>query len=271
MSLPPKKKFKFNKMDQFGVIDLKHVDFNKITFLPPKIGKRKSKNCGIRYDGKKFLVRLPTPLSAPFGMSEFRDEESGNCQFSLELSLGENYENDEHVGPVYQFFKRLDEKIRQEAQKNSWEWLGERNADEMYVNMKYRSFFRYSKNKTTGDLLDYPPRVKFNLRCENQKFITKGVYDAYTKEKLELTTDNFKTLLPKGTEVRLVFEVGSIWSTNIGFGARLVLYQARLYRSTSLEEDICGSDDESVLTHLKKRKIEHYDEDEESVDVDITD
>lgn len=262
-------------MDAYGVVDLKHVDFDKITFLPPKIGKRKSKNCGIRYDGKKFLVRLPTPLNAPFGMSEFRDEETGNCQYSLELSLGENYENDEHFRPVYEFFKTLDERIREEAKKNSWEWLGERNADDVHINMKYRSFFRVSKNKTTGDVLNYPPRIKFNMRLDNGKFITKGIYDAATSTKCEITVDNFKDMIPKGTDVRCVFEVGSVWSTNIGFGARLNLYQARLYKSVNLDEDICGEDDDSVLIHIKKKRKVYGDEEEDSIvdeaeDIDIT-
>ena len=199
-----------------------NVQFSKI-LKNKRGGKQLFLNCG----GKRFYVKLPE-LRAPFGLSKFEDENTGNVSYSLNLSL-DGYDEEDHPNKdIFTRFKELDNRIIDHVLANSKELLGKEYTKEV-LEALYKPMIRES----TGD---YAPTLKLKVPFYDDKFIP----EAYNTDK-ELTD---MTNIDKGSKCKTLIEIAMIWFIDNKFGPSVRLSQVMITPQASLKGCAFDNDDE---------------------------
>ncbi len=165
------------------VLLVNEVDFSKLSFDKKKSVKKGGggpENCKIFYNNNDFALQVPR-IKCPFGLSVPKEEFSANGEkYSLELSLDTK---DEKVSEFKQFLEKLDDFNINYISANSTELLGsESTPAEIKKHKLYTSVIRYSVDKTTKQVKDYPGRFKVKL----QLIKGKPTFKVYNEKKEEI-------------------------------------------------------------------------------------
>jgi hypothetical protein len=207
------------KADQFSA---ESIQFSKV-----RKNKRGGKNLFVNADGKRFYLQLPE-LRAPFGLSKFEDENSGNVSYSLDLSL-DGYDEEGSVKSLHDLLTNIDEQILDHVHSNSKELLGkEYNKD--VLEALYKPMVRVS------DKGDYAPTIKLKVGHKDGVFIP----EAYTNDKQKTEMGNIE----KGTRCKTLVEIAMIWFIDNKFGPSVRLSQAMVTPQAKLDGCAFQSDDE---------------------------
>jgi len=216
------------KTDQFSA--------ESIQFAKVRKNKRGGKNIFVNADGKRFYLQLPE-LRAPFGLSKFEDESSGNVSYSVDLSL-DGYDEEGPTKSLYDLMSAIDDKILDHVQANSKDLLGkEYNKD--VLEALYKPIIRKSEKS------EYAPTMKLKVGYMNGEFIP----EAYTNDRAKTELTNIE----KGTRCKTLVEFAMIWFIGNKFGLSIRLSQAMITPQAKL--DGCAFQDE-------EEDFETFDEDD---------
>jgi len=200
---------------------------SSIKFMPPKVNERGGKAINIISTQTNRSLHISTPMMMTWGIADFiGDNGESDGKFSISL----NFPNEEYRKPATdQFLQKLkdfENKILDDAVKNSELWWGEEMSREVCKHTFF-PYLKYSKNKDTKKIdLTKPPSIRAKVPNYDGKWNVE-LYD--TKENLIFPCEN-KNLtpsdfVPKLSQVACVLQCGGIWIGGKGWGLTWKLVQ----------------------------------------------
>lgn len=163
-------------------------------------------------NGTKMLVQLP-PMRAPFGLSDFTDQNTGKTTYSLDLSLDDP--------DVQKVFKAIDDRVVEHVAENSQTFLGKPYKIDVIREALYKPLVRASKG-------DYAPTLKLKVITDRDGEFVPEAYD-HARVPVPLNT------VEKGSTVHTIVDVSQIWFIDNKFGVSIRLQQLMKTAPSSLK------------------------------------
>jgi hypothetical protein len=250
----------------FIIVPANEWDPTKHVVGIPKANKQgKGNTANISYLGKRFFLRTPAKLLAPFGASkpfEGKSDQQDQAQqsdsqtskaYTLQLALPSDFEE-----KVDEFDQFLPEHILTKFDLNNSDvakaWgantiTHKPNTDKFKTvfESRYTLMKKVNKKKPSSGV-DYPPmiRLQFINKYNHAELFNTEFYDANGKQ-LTVTSnpsdDNYICkVIPSQSHCSLLLSA-SVWVTGQGFGVTWKIQQARIYVSKGLQLGRCLLDD----------------------------
>ena len=202
---------------------------NDVKYTKPKINKSGGKSVGILNSNNNKQLLISTPIILTWGVNEFVDEQNGKKSYNMALQFPNDSYATEQNTKFLEAMKCFESKLRQDALKNSKEWLNKTKTSAEVVDALFTPMLKYPKDKNTGEF-DYTraPSLNVKLGYWNDEFDCE-VYD-HEQKQLFPANDSTKTslmaLIPKSANVAVVLKCGGLWFANGKFGCTWKLVQA---------------------------------------------
>lgn len=192
-----------------------------IKYMAPKINDKGGKSITTISTQTNRSLHISTPLLMTWGIADFLDENAkSDGKFSISLNFPRDGDNTKQTDEFLNKLKEFENKILDDAVKNSELWFGEEMSREVVKHMFF-PILKYSKNKDTKKF-DYtkPPTIRAKVPNYNNKWEVE-IYD--TKSNLLFpSADNELIspvdLVPKLSQVACVLQASTIWIGGKGFG-----------------------------------------------------
>ena len=189
-------------------------------------------------------INVQTPeMTFPFDSKMFDGSGKYTCLPSL---VGE----DSKV--FHAKMNEIDNKIKEDAKKNSQAWFGKKSISNEMIEDKFVPVIRKYKDPESGEFTDkYPDKLAFKVVKKDDGFECK-FYDE-NRKKINVndqSKENFvaaDTLMAKGCSVMCILKCNGLWFSSVGFGCSWKAVQMKVKLPESLEEyAFRDDDDESV-------------------------
>lgn len=203
-----------------AVKNLSTFDANSFMFSGLRKNAKGGKMIYINAPGnEKVFFELPV-LRAPFGLSSYTDQNSGNVSYSLDVSLDDQ--------TLVDYIKNLESIVLDHVCNNSEELLGRKYSEEVIRQALFKSCIRESKDGK------YAPTMKLKVMSRD------GVYDtkAYDWSRRESSID----VLQKGQRVKTIVDINQVWIVDNKFGLSIRLKQILMMPTTELNGCAFGDD-----------------------------
>jgi len=212
---------------------IQDLDISSLTFSALRRNPKGGKMIYINSGNTRTEVELP-PMRAPFGLSSFTDQASGNVSYTLNLSI----EDPE----VLQRLRDIETLVLNHVTKNSAEILGKVYTADVIKTVLFKSFIQDSKDGK------YAPTLKVKVMYDSRNH-TFGP-EAYDNDKNLSSIDK----LQKGQSVRTIIDFNQIWCVDNKFGVSIRLLQAMMLSSSNFtgfafkteDEDMCETGEEEM-------------------------
>ena len=203
-------------------IDPKDFDANKITFSDVKSFGTNSKTAFIIYNNDSNLGFKVPKMRMPFGYSKYVDEDKPT-KYAVDVSFDPD-NNDKKMKTFYDALQNFDNKILNEAKKNSLAWLRKKHITDDVLQSLFNPSIKKSKDKATGEFDDkYPPMFKGKIQFkENQ--MKCSIFD-HNRQKIDC---NALEKLEKGCYITGVIKCTGLWFSSGKFGCTWVFEQIKL-------------------------------------------
>lgn len=205
-------------------------DFNPalLTFSEPKQLESGGRSIYLSYNDQPFLVQTPE-MTAPFGMSNYRDKAGGVGPDKWTLDMSFKGINDRPaIRTFFGLLETLDTMMIDYALANSQTLFKKRHTSAEVVAALYTPAIKFAKDRNTGEVNDrYPPTFKMALPQKESRF-TCETYDG-KRNRVELTD-----LETKGSSVTAITRCVAIWVINGKFGVTWKAQQLRVKPSSTL-------------------------------------
>ena len=159
----------------------------------------------------KVFFELPV-LRAPFGLSSFTDQASGNVSYSLDVSL----EDQDTIAKI----REVESMILNHVVNHSEELLGRKYSEDVIKQALFKSCIRESKDGK------YAPTLKLKVMHNDGVFSVK----AYDSSKRPADLD----VLQKGQRVKTIVDFNQVWIIDNKFGMSVRLKQVMMMPTTEL-------------------------------------
>ena len=209
-----------------NIIKVNQFSAESVQFSKVRKNKRGGKNLFVNSDGKRFYLELPE-LRAPFGLSKFEDESTGNVSYSLPLSL-DGYDDEGPVKELHDLLSSIDDRILDHVQANSVELLG-KDYNKDVLEALYKPMVVEGKG-------EYAPTLKLKVGFMNGNFVP----EAYTTDRVKTEITNIE----KGTRCKTLVEIAMIWFIDNKFGPSVRLSQAMITPEAKLDGCAFGADED---------------------------
>jgi hypothetical protein len=196
---------------------------------------------------EKLHIQFPK-LRAPFGLSEYVDQNSGNSSYSLDLSL-------ENQPELLEKLKAIDDAVIKRAAANAKEWLGKKHSEAVIRDVLYRPMVRMPSDDK------YSPTIKLKILKDRDGTFVPECFNN-KRERVGLDT------LEKGQSVTAIAVVPQIWIIDGKFGVTMRLQSAKFSPSDKLS-GYCflpDDDEEEQSTEETEDVEEEFEEEGDIVD-----
>jgi hypothetical protein len=212
----------------FNATDVKFSDIRKNA----KGGKAVYLNSNA---GQKLIFQLPA-LRAPFGLSDFKDDQGKVQSYSLPLSLDKP--------EVVAALQALDERALDFITENSNELLGKKMSREVIKEGIYKPLVRPSSKE------GYAPTMNLKVLMKDGVIATEA-YSA-ARQPVPLTD------LEKGQSVSAIIDINQIWRTPAGVGVTVRVHQVMFAPTNKLKPcAFLAAADEPVETTPSEGSVEY--------------
>ena len=212
----------------FNATDVKFSDIRKNA----KGGKAVYLNSNA---GQKLIFQLPA-LRAPFGLSDFKDDQGKVQSYSLPLSLDKP--------EVVAALQALDERALDFITENSNELLGKKMSREVIKEGIYKPLVRPSSKD------GYAPTMNLKVLMKDGVIATEA-YSA-ARQSVPLTD------LEKGQSVSAIIDINQIWRTPAGVGVTVRVHQVMFAPTNKLKPcAFLAAADEPVETAPSEGSVEY--------------
>jgi len=212
----------------FNATDVKFSDIRKNA----KGGKAVYLNSNA---GQKLIFQLPA-LRAPFGLSDFKDDQGKVQSYSLPLSLDKP--------EVVAALQALDERALDFITENSNELLGKKMSREVIKEGIYKPLVRPSSKE------GYAPTMNLKVLMKDGVIATEA-YSA-ARQSVPLTD------LEKGQSVSAIIDINQIWRTPAGVGVTVRVHQVMFAPTNKLKPcAFLAAADEPVETTPSEGSVEY--------------
>tara|TARA_R110002074_G_scaffold137276_3_gene282323 strand:+ start:7599 stop:8297 length:699 start_codon:yes stop_codon:yes gene_type:complete len=223
-----------------------HINFqaSNVNFSEMKKNKMGGKVVYLSNEGrKKLLVQFPK-LRAPFGMSEFVDQNTGRSSYSVDVSLDGNDD-------LQTRFRALDAEIVKLIAKNSKAWLGKVHTETVIKDVLYKPIVKEPSDPK------YSPTLKFKILTNDKN---EFIPEAYNNKRQEVKISS----LEKGQSLKAIAHLSQIWIIDNKCGVTMRLEQAFLAPTEKLKGFAFQDDDED----MGEGAAEEEEEEEEETEYD---
>lgn len=250
-----------------SVMDPSEFDVQNITYGTPKTLDNGGKSIYISF--KKNPIILQTPeMIAPFGHG-FYDPNKNNknkgqssettqkIKYSLDLSFN-GMENREKLKTFFDKLSELDNKLIDDAQANSFEWLKKKNATREVIVSSYTKLIKYSIDSQGDIVTKYAPNFKVTIPYKDGEFQCE-VYDVNQKP---VDLNKIET---KGARVAAIIQCLGIWVAAGKFGCTWKVLQMRVIPRQTIKGYAFREIDSAVETQAEVDHEEKHDEDDDNL------
>ena len=218
----------------FNATDVKFSDIRKNA----KGGKAVYLNSNA---GQKLIFQLPA-LRAPFGLSDYKDEQGKVQSYSLALSLDKP--------EVAAALQALDERALDFIAENSAELLGKKMSREVIKEGIYKPLVRVSSKE------GYAPTLNLKVLMMDGAIATEAYSSA--RQPVPLTD------LEKGQAVSAIIDINQIWRTPAGVGITVRVHQVMFAPTNKLKPcAFLAAADEPIETAPSEGSVEYETDPEE--------
>lgn len=189
-----------------------NFDVSKVSFSPaPAKTTKGNKIVYVNFDdGHRARIQTPV-MSAPFGVSTYDEASTGSKSYTLDGSF-KGYEDNPHLASFLTKCRDLDERLIDEATKNSKEWFGKSSSRE-FVSELCRKLVRESSDPTK-----YAPTIRMKFATNMDGTCATQIFD----EERNLVDMDY---LVRGTTFKAIVELSSVWFVQKSFGITLRISQ----------------------------------------------
>ncbi len=220
------------------------LDISKLTFSDVKVDNHGRKMIFVNYDGGKLVIQTPK-MYTPNGIKRWRKKDAvDNKDDSFEIEMTFSGENtNEDLKNFHIKMKSIDKLIKEQIMSHSKEWLGKQKVSmEVIEDAFYAPIVKVPVDKE-GNVLDYPSRIKVKLDRERQGDEFTGRFLAYKKppssimifdskkNQLDISEDNFESVISKGSHLTGVLELVYLTITT-KISAKWKLIQGKVYNNS---------------------------------------
>lgn len=251
-------------------------DVTKVNYGTPRTNDNGGKSIYISLNKSPIVLQTPE-MYAPFGKQKWENDK-GLTKYTIDLSF-KGMEKREVLQTFYDKMVELDEKLVDDGQLNSFEWLKKKGASREVVKALYTKLVRHPVDKNTGEITTkYPPTFKLTLPFKDSAFQCE-VYDS-SKKLVDLNT-----LETKGARITAIIQCLGIWVAAGKYGCTWKVLQMRVvppqtiqgYAFKEIENDVVDeevddeekdADPDEVLHHVAQTVHEsnHDDHDDDIVE-----
>lgn len=245
-----------------------------VKYKPAVVDKRGGKSVKIVHNGQWLTLQIPLMFS--WGVNEYVDENSGVAKYTLSLQFNPEKSDSEHK--FLEQVKALQEKILDDAVKNSKEWFGKTKMARQVLEALFNPLLKYPKKKDgSGEPdTDRNPTLAVKLPYWNEKFNCE-LFDmkgncTFGPNRDDNNGQTPMTLVPKSSSVKGLIQCGGLWFVGGKFGVTWRLQQACVRPPGQLVgQGKCmlmdDSDDEAAEEQLREAEAEAEEEQEDDADV----
>lgn len=194
---------------------------------------------------EKLHIQFPK-LRAPFGLSEFVDQNSGNSSYSLDLSL-------ENQPELLEKLRAIDDAVVKRASANAKDWLGKKHSEAVIRDVLYRPMVKVPNDDK------YAPTIKLKiLKDRDGTFVP----ECFNNKRQKVGLDS----LEKGQSVTAIAVVPQVWIIDGKFGVTMRLQSAKLSPSDKLSGYCFLPDDDDETEEAEAEEEEEAEAEEEFED-----
>lgn len=202
---------------------------DELRYMKPKVNDMGGKTISLISTQTNRSLHIATPVMMTWGITDYvneRGESDGKYTMNLNFPL-----EDKQTDETNKFLQKMidfENKIIDDAVKNSEDWFGEERSREI-AKHSFFPFVKYPKDKDTKKT-DYtrPPSVKVKVPKYGDKWSVE-IYNDDDDAKLLFPCDDGSTPLdfvPKRSDVMCLVQCGGIWVGGKGWGVTWKLSQA---------------------------------------------
>jgi hypothetical protein len=244
-----------------------------VKYTKPKVNPSGGKSIGICNSHTNKSLYLSTPLMLTWGAQQFVDEKTGKVSYSMSLQFpGDDYKTDA-TDKMLKAIVDFEKKIKEDAIKNSKEWLNKTKMSEEVVDALFHPMLKYPKDKNSGEPdLTRSPTLNVKIGCWENKFNCE-IYD--TEQNLLFPNEDTPELgpvelIPKQTNAAVVLQCGGLWFANGKFGCTWKLFQAVVKPRSSMKGKCMISLSVDDKTLLDKRSSEPEEDEDHDIPPTVT-
>jgi hypothetical protein len=213
-------------------------------------------------NGEKEDLYLQTPkMHNSWGIhtSQGRDpktkEAIGDPRYYLQLSFGNEPKNS--TLKLHEFMTALDERILEEAKKNSVAWLKVKSSKADILKEKYRPIIQFSVDENMERDNKYPDSCRFKIPYDNESKTFYNSIEVYDESGVYQNTKQIGDMqewLTKGSKDIAVVQLSSIYFAGGNFGLSWKVVQIQAYpRAGGIQGfQIQNDDDETPVAQLEQ-------------------
>jgi hypothetical protein len=241
-------------------IKISEFNVSNVSFQMKIDQKTKRKIFFVNHNKQAILIQTPR-FYLPNGLKHWKSDAYPES-FELELSFGEDKENEVNNSNIMDFQKKmsqLDDLIKQQIMNNPKDWVGKPKASmEMIETAFYPNpIVRVPKDKD-GNVLEYAPRMRLKVEREtddngsftgyftsSRKNKTRVMVFDENNSQLNLTEETCESVIPRGSKGIVVMELVNINVVGDKVYPKWKLVQAKVYRNQqSITDNIIDDVDE---------------------------
>jgi len=190
-----------------------HYDFNPALVKFSGVGKNKKGGqiVYVKYGPDEQNLLLQTPaIDVPFGVSPYTDPKTGEVSYSLDISF-RGADKDREIKDFQDRMTAFDNTLIQTGVDRSSDWFGKKMSKE-FVGEVYRPLVKPAKDPSK-----YAPTMKVKIIMRDGTAL--GTVFDENRRKADMD------YVIKGSRVRLILEVASVWFVSKSFGVTWRLSQ----------------------------------------------
>jgi len=219
------------------IVKSAQFDTKNVAYSEPKKLQHGGQAIYLNYNGKPLIFQTPK-MSMPWDMGKFDGEIP---KYSCDLSF-KGMDHDENLTSFYNAFTKLDDKLLDDAEKNSMAWFKKKTQSKEVCRALYAPQIKLSKDKNGEADGKYPPTMKVKIPCRDGKFEC----DAYDTNK-QLIQGDLKDVLVKGSSVQALIQCVGIWFAGGKFGCSWKVVQMKVTPPAGIHGySFIDSDDDMV-------------------------
>lgn len=205
------------------IIDGTTFSVNDFKYSAPKMNASGGKSIGVLNSKSNKALYIETPAMMQWGIKDWE----GNEKFNMTLQFyNPEYEENVEQSQFLENMIAFEDKLKEDAVKNSKEWFGKPKMTADMVEVLFSSKIKYPKDKNTGEPNGKPPSLDARVPFYEGTWRSE-VYDTdgHCLFPCDDTTVTPQSLVAKGSKVVTILQCGGIWFANGKFGVTWKLYQ----------------------------------------------
>ena len=211
----------------------KDFDVANVSYKTPKLNKKGGKSMNINYSGKNLVLQFPLVMT--WGVNEWDYDDGGGKKYDLNLQFSSPSSRTASEEALFQAMHALQEKVLDDAVKNSKEWFGKAKMSREVAEALMYPILKYRKDKQTQELdMNSNPTMKLKLPCWDGVFkvelynMNKDPLYLPKNATLEDGPEKLVSSVPSRSHIKGLMECNGVWMAGGKFGVTWKLVQAQV-------------------------------------------